>query len=445
MKALRCGAQNYEWGVRGAASMVAQLAHGASADPSKPYAELWIGAHPSNPSSLLPPPAAAGSDASSATPPGISLRDYVVQHSAACMGPNVPMSPEVVPFLLKVLSIGKALSIQAHPDKGRAAKLHAADPKNYPDPNHKPELIVALTEMDALCCFRPVRAILENVARIAPLRDLLGDAAVADFAALVNATTAAASAENPFVRNLLAALYAAPADRVAASLTKHIAALQAETSDRPGTDLADSVFLRVATQEFPGDVGCWMVYILNVVKLLPGDGLFLSQNEPHAYLRGNGVEVMASSDNVVRAGLTPKFKDVPTLLEMLTYRTEDGLAQASRPGNHLSVQCYAAPAWCQEFSLMRVELVGGVSGGHRREVTLPTPPSLVLAIVTNGSGTVLGQPVSKGATFMVPHSAVSDGLHIAAKEGAGTDTFSVFLASTAGWQEPAGNQPLPRL
>ncbi|AQK90123.1 Mannose-6-phosphate isomerase 1 [Zea mays] len=136
---LRCAVQHYEWGQRGAASLVARLADHNNPDPARPYAELWMGTHPSGPSSLVDD--------------GSLLRDWLARNHDA-LGPAVAARwGGDLPFLFKVLSVAKALSIQAHPDKKLAEVLHALRPSTYKDENHKPEMAIAITEFRALCGF----------------------------------------------------------------------------------------------------------------------------------------------------------------------------------------------------------------------------------------------------------------------------------------------------
>lgn len=96
---------------------------------------------------------------------------------------------------------------------------------------------------------------------------------------------------------------------------------QAKIKERPAefVETERSQIFRRLNADFPGDVGCLCLFFLNVVRLEAGEAIFLSANEPHAYLDGNCIECMACSDNVIRAGLTPKFKDVEQLLAMLNY------------------------------------------------------------------------------------------------------------------------------
>lgn len=91
-----------------------------------------------------------------------------------------------------------------------------------------------------------------------------------------------------------------------------------------------TIFLRL-NQDFPNDIGCLSVFFLNIINLLPGQAIFLPAKEPHAYLDGDCIECMACSDNVVRAGLTPKFKDVETLLNMLNYTAEPAECKIFQP------------------------------------------------------------------------------------------------------------------
>ena len=217
------------------------------------------------------------------------------------------------------------------------------------------------------------------------------------------------SSEKDVLRAALADLYAQPADAVKAAIDAHKSNLGSDASAL--SDEADRVFLRVESQ-FPGDVGCWMVYFLNIVNMQPGDGLFMAPNEPHSYLQGDCVEIMAASDNVVRAGLTPKFKDVDELLEMLTYKT-DALNGVSYKGDSSkAVQRYCPPDWCKEFSLTAVRL-----GGDGAKSATAELPSAGLGVVVTGSVEVAGQTLKRGDTFFVP-AATAKSTEVKLAEGA---------------------------
>nr|CAB3460684.1 unnamed protein product [Digitaria exilis] len=151
---LRCAVQHYEWGRRGAASLVARLADKDHPDLARPYAELWMGTHPSGPSTLL--------DGG-----GELLRDWLVRRPDA-LGPAVAARwGGDLPFLFKVCSVAKALSIQAHPDKKLAEELHALRPSIYKDDNHKPEMAIAITEFRVLYGFAGMEE-LKDVLRTVP-------------------------------------------------------------------------------------------------------------------------------------------------------------------------------------------------------------------------------------------------------------------------------------
>lgn len=406
MLRLECGYQQYAWGKVGSKSKVAKMI-GKADDATGRYAELWIGTHPSKPARLHGTASTLKEALSSQqrAAMGISLlgTDGAAAEYAKKYGADIP-------FLLKILSVDTALSVQAHPNRAHAKELHARDPTNYPDANHKPELVVALTPYRALCCFRPLGEIAQFLQQIAPLRDLVGN-----HAEIMAAAAAATDARHTrlLLRAALESVYSASAAAVQAAIGAHLAVLPLE----PSTD-ADAVF-RMLTQQYPGDVGCWMVYLLNLVHLKPGDALFLGPNEPHSYLSGDSVEIMACSDNVVRAGLTPKFKDVPTLIEMLTYRT-DSLAEAHTPNNNEAVQQYVPPPWCDEFMLTTVRIA---VGGAPRVVQLP---SVALGVVTDGSGSVNGVDVVEGTTFVIASDAAAAGVVVQAAEGS---ALTVFIAT----------------
>ncbi len=138
--------KNYPWGRLGKSSLVAELSLLPDAiSEVTPYAELWMGSHPSDPSSILPE--------------GPLLLEYI-QANPKSLGERVlaKYGPQL-PFLFKVLSVEKALSIQAHPDKSLAGILHKRDPANYPDDNHKPELALAVSQFEVLCGFRSLEEI----------------------------------------------------------------------------------------------------------------------------------------------------------------------------------------------------------------------------------------------------------------------------------------------
>lgn len=239
-----------------------------------------------------------------------------------------------LPFLFKVLSIRKALSIQAHPNKKLAEQLHARDPKNYPDDNHKPEMTIAITPFEGVCGFRPLAEITHFLQAVEPLRTLVGDQAASEFEQLVRGNE---DSEEPAViqknkealRSLFTTLMESSSEKVETACKALISAadnspdtfatLAGEVETNPTNPAELAALAKRLDGQFPNDIGLFIFFFLNFVKLQPGEGMFLKADDIHAYISGDIIECMASSDNVVRAGFTPKFKDVDTLTQMLTY------------------------------------------------------------------------------------------------------------------------------
>ncbi|KAI0153171.1 mannose-6-phosphate isomerase [Xylariaceae sp. FL1272] len=313
---LQCGVNSYDWGKVGSDSAAAKFGNATPADgftiqSDKSYAELWMGTHPSNPSK----------DVES----GRSLLD-LIESNAMLLGPQVTSRyGGRLPFLFKVLSIGKALSIQAHPNKQLAAQLHARDPRNYPDDNHKPEMAIAITDFEGLCGFRPLPEISHALRTISALRQLVGETAADHFITTVRSAGASDVNDKKALKDAFAALMESSSEDVATAAKALVA--EAETK---GDTFADGGYVTGSgatmaelvtrlNKQFPEDIGLFVLFFLNYVKLHPGEALFLKADDIHAYVSGDIIECMAASDNVVRAGFTPKFKDVKTLVDMLTY------------------------------------------------------------------------------------------------------------------------------
>jgi mannose-6-phosphate isomerase len=181
-----------------------------------------------------------------------------------------------LPFLFKVLSVGKALSIQAHPDKQLGSKLHAERPNVYKDPNHKPEMTIALTEFEALCGFRPVEQISKFLEEVPEFGELVGEEVKSFF--IQNSGSDSKSS----LQKLFEKVMTSDDQTVKTLLDKLIGRLQSN----PLKDSQLNELVSRVHNQYPGDVGVWCVFLLNYVILTPGDALFLCANEPHAYLSG---------------------------------------------------------------------------------------------------------------------------------------------------------------
>jgi len=310
---LRCAHQNYAWGKGGERSLVARLMPACSSeavDAAAKYAELWCGStHASGPSRLHCP----------ADPQldGVLLTDWLKANPA--MYGSMPADAKgELPFLLKVLSIGKCLSIQAHPDRTRAKQLHTEQPKVYTDDNHKPELACALTPFKAMVGFRPTAEIAASLKSTPELVELIG----ADVCDKFFGGAADAPRQKALLQELYSALMRKRETAAALNgqlLEKLVARLTAEKHDGRTVEDCEELALRLQEQYPNADIGVWSAFLMNYALLNPGEAVFLAAGEPHAYVEGDCVEIQACSNNTVRGGLTPKHIDVDTLLSMLTY------------------------------------------------------------------------------------------------------------------------------
>uniref|UniRef100_A0A9J8BJW8 Mannose-6-phosphate isomerase n=1 Tax=Cyprinus carpio carpio TaxID=630221 RepID=A0A9J8BJW8_CYPCA len=297
-----------------------------------------------------------------------------------------------LPFLFKVLSVKTALSIQAHPNRELAARLHAQFPEHYPDNNHKPEMAIALTQFEGLCGFRPMDEILGFLKKVPEFRALVGNEAAEELQsadgdpgrtslALKKCFTRMMNCEKKlFVDqlNMLVKRISEEGERKPCRTSTPSCAIMlfrfyrlcplssdetglacSSVPEAAGKDTSGSngeLLLRLHSQ-YPGDIGCFSIYFLNRILLQPGEAMFLGANEPHAYLSGDCVECMACSDNTVRAGLTPKYIDVDTLCEMLNYSPAPVSAKlfpCVQDNADPCVYLYDPPV--PDFTIMRVQI-----------------------------------------------------------------------------------------
>ena len=381
---LTCAVQNYDWGITGD-SEVASLGErntGTSADREKPHAELWMGTHPSGPSIVK------GT--------GEGLKETIAAKAEEFLG-KVALETfgADLPFLTKVLSVAKALSIQAHPDKTLARALHADRPHVYKDANHKPEMTLAITEFEALCGFVAHDVLVKNLSKVPELRAAAGEDASAAFAAAPSTAT---------LRRVFTAVMTASAEKVRESIESLVSRLRKE--DLSALSPVDALALRLETQ-YPGDVGVLCAYLLNYVRLRPGQCIYLAANEPHAYLQGECVECMATSDNVVRAGLTPKLRDTAILCDMLTYNAGEptvldgeAIASGGATNANATVRRYVPPF--DEFQLETYEVEAGST------CAASVSPGPCVFLVFGGAGEMGGEKVARGSVvFAKADEAVS--------------------------------------
>ncbi|WP_100447326.1 mannose-6-phosphate isomerase, class I [Glycomyces xiaoerkulensis] len=337
--------RNYAWGSQ---VDIARL-QGRTYPAEMPEAEEWFGAHPTAPSIL---------------DDGRPLDDAIASEPAHLLGRRVldGFGPRL-PFLIKLLAADQPLSLQAHPNSRQAHSGHQrelrigidAAYRNYVDGNHKPELIVALTDFRALCGFRkPERA-----------ADLIAALGVAGLEGLV-AT----------LRDPRGGLRRAVTDLLAMSRDECRDLIDQSVKSATEIGAADAADLTELAHYYPDDPGVLVSMLLNHVTLRPGEAVYMPAGNLHAYLDGFGVEIMAASDNVLRGGLTSKRIDVPELLRVLDFRAMDEPRARSRDAG--PVRTWPVPI--DDFSLRRIEV-----GTEERALDLDGPR---ICLCTGGSVTV---------------------------------------------------------
>jgi mannose-6-phosphate isomerase len=340
-----------------------------------------MGAHPSAPSGLERAGAHTTLDAVIAADPAGELGPA----TAARFGGRLP-------FLLKVLAAEKALSIQVHPSRQQAEAgyraeterglAHGDKSRNYVDDWPKPEILCALTRFEVLAGMRTaadaaalLRAL--EVPALAPLADEL--APVSDGAAPGPAVLTRA----------LATILTWPADRRDALVTDAVAACGRLAAGAGEYAAAAAATVRIAA-DHPGDLGVVASLLLRHGVLQPGEAVFMAAGGPHAYLHGTGVELLANSDNVVRAGLTGKHIDVPELLKLTDPAVQVPVIEARPLGDGVSV--YDSPA--PEFRLYRAALGTG-------DTELPGSGEPRLVLCTEGNAAL--RTKNEGSALKVAH------------------------------------------
>jgi mannose-6-phosphate isomerase len=325
---LSSAVRTYPWGSR---TVIPELL-GRPSPAEQPQAELWMGAHPDQPSVL---PDGSRLDAAISADPERLLGAPVVERFGARL-----------PFLMKVLAADAPLSLQAHPTMAQARAGFAAeeaagipqdDPtRTFKDPWHKPELLLALTTFEALCGFRPVEESLHCLAKL-QLPDLKPTIAALARGGLQAAIPQLLALSGKRRTHLVEVVAERAAGFVAAHDPEFI------NTYRWAATLAEA---------YPGDPGVVISLMCNHLKLAPGEAVFLPAGNLHAYLSGAGVEVMASSDNVLRGGLTDKHVDLAALIEVLDF--SDGKIPVLHPVLGPGGLRYPVPV--DDFDLTRVQL-----------------------------------------------------------------------------------------
>jgi mannose-6-phosphate isomerase len=358
--------QNYEWGSKGDNAFIPKLL-GIEVE-SKPYAELWIGGHPKLSSEIT------------INDKKYKLEEMAKNYPDEILGKSVTKKfGNKIPFLFKILSAERALSIQAHPNKEEAITLHKNDSENYPDDNHKPEIAIALDSLSALVGFRELNEIEANIQKYPQLLEFIGDDTFDDFVKNKN-------------RNGLRKLFAALMENSSNNelLKNKIEQLIRVINNKKNKSEDENLFLKLHEQ-YGVDIGLFILFFLNVVNLSAGEAIYTSAGIPHAYLKGNIVECMANSDNVVRAGLTPKFKDVKQLTKILTY--DFGKANILKE-NKMDIVCNY-PVDIDEFQIEKIKIANN-------SLSFSTMNKLEILLSVEGECLVNNLLLRKGEASLIP-------------------------------------------
>jgi mannose-6-phosphate isomerase len=363
----------YAWGSR---TVIADLL-GRRVPAPHPEAELWLGAHPGDPSRVR-----AG-----------SLVEVLAADPVGQLGEAVASRWNGrLPFLLKVLAAEEPLSLQAHPSAAQAAEGYAreeakgiprdASNRNYPDPTPKPELLCALTEFHALAGFRdPHRTVslLRAVSTpgLSPYVDLL-----------------AAEPNREGLRALFTTWITLPQPKIDALVPPLLDECVVHVKEHGPFELECRTLLELG-ESYPGDAGVLAAALLNRLVLAPGEAIFLPAGNLHTYLRGTAVEVLANSDNVLRGGLTPKHVDVPELLRVLDFGYGDMGVTTGECTGVRHVYRTSAP----EFELSRLAW----PDGSREPVTLPGGTPRILVTI-DGALSAGELTLTRGQSVWIPAS-----------------------------------------
>ena len=326
--------QHYAWGGK---NYIASLI-GLNSVKDQPCAEWWLGAHPSAPSEIEN---VTGKQ---------SLIEFLLQNPTALGQASCQQFGDELPYLLKILDVEKPLSIQLHPTKDQAENGFEAEnakgvsltdsTRTYKDRNHKPEMMIALSDFWLLHGFKTKSQILATLnARpsLQPLAEKLGTQSLAEFYADVML------ADQSTLANWLLPII----ETNQQPYQKGVLAL-----DNPDYWVLYTMEAMTISPE-KLDAGLVCFYLFNIVHLKVGEGIFQDAGVPHAYLRGQNVELMACSDNVIRGGLTPKYVDIVELLKIVDCREVIPQIISAAPQNQ-SEFTYKTPV--NDFALAQIRL-----------------------------------------------------------------------------------------
>jgi mannose-6-phosphate isomerase len=367
--------QNYAWGGH---EFIPQLL-GMDPQPGTPYAEYWLGAHPKAPARIILEKSSK-----------IDLDKFIADHPEKALGQRVALQYGRLPYLFKVLDVALPLSIQVHPTKAQAEAGFEreneqgipvdAPERNYKDRNHKPELMVALSDFWLLHGFLPEAQLVRVLNRVPEFDGLLGLFKQGGYAEIY--------------RHVMTL----PQDEVDAILQPLAERLRTQNQgSQPQPSSADYWMAKLVRDKEPHhyDRGLFSIYFFNLVHLTKGQAIFQAAGIPHAYLQGQNIEVMANSDNVLRGGLTEKHVDVPELLKTIKF---EGVRPSVIEGTIMEdpgEAFFNSPV--QDFRVSRIHL-------RAAEPYTNTTQSAEIVLVIEGAATVEADRellrLSRGQSFV---------------------------------------------
>jgi len=411
---LRNAVRPYAWGSR---TVIAEL-QGREVPAPHPEAELWMGAHPDDPSTVI---SADGTERSLLE---LVESDPVGQLGMAC----ARRWGSRLPFLLKVLAADEPMSLQAHPSVRQASEGYAreealriprqAPSRNYPDPTAKPELVCALSEFHVLAGFRDPHRTVE-------LLRCLDEPQVARYADLL-----AAQPDADGLRALFTTWITLPAVVLDDLLPRVLDACVIQVKEHGQFDLECRTVLELG-ELYPGDPGVLAALLLNRLVLGPGEAVYLAAGNLHAYLRGTAVEILANSDNILRCGLTPKHVDVPELLKVLDFSHGDmPVSRGEQVADHMLTYRTETP----EFELSRLEWSSGSTSRDRVELNYTGPRVLICTAGAVVLSTRVGRRLrlTRGDSAWLPAHDAADGAVLACPDGADRDGRTQLFLATSG-------------
>jgi mannose-6-phosphate isomerase len=356
---------------------------------------MWMGTHPELPSYVLST--------------GENLQDVLNDHAHDLIGRALiqKLGHKDLYFLLKILSIAKALPLQLHPNKDLASKLHTRDPQTFTDPNHKPKIAVALGQFEAFCGFKPLSRI-SALMDLAPLRQFLPAIKKPDF-------------DDQSLKHVVHAMLSA-SDTVIASVGTELQSLSPESF---GEDTYIPALLpRLWNQYDKSDPGTLVALItMNYVRLSAGQALFIPADGIHAYLSGDVIECMARSNNVLKTGFCPRAErdNVDLFCGCLTFTPhsmQEAMLEPQRFEACEKTKVYSPPL--SEFDLLWTSL----ASGERGRIRAIGGPSILINVKGEGKMVTEGKEyeLGEGATFFV-----GQGVEMEVVAGSGLEVYRAFV------------------